>query len=248
MSAVLALLLTLLGGAVRAEEKRYSMKDLEALARSESWGELLQHLEDVPPAKRDAAWQRIAEKGALGRIGALSTDKDPLWALVTADGLTKRYPFLKKSRSFMSKRAEVGLKGFEACYEHSYSGGPCSDRFLPFVEADPGNVDFALKAGQLVIRKQHHYFAIPYFKWAVVWAKGSKKVCEASRLWDALSAAFDLPKSFKTLVPAAQDVARTCWAHVREDLEARVDKSSYWKENLCPVLKEKKSKAAAKCK
>ncbi len=249
IASVIASVVFLFSGSwSQADEKKYSIQDIEALVKNESWSELVQHLEDILPAKRDKKWQQIVEKGVLGYIETLNTDKNPFAALIMADRYTKRYSFLKKSKAFMAKRSKVGLKGFEECYDQSYGGGECSDRFLPFVEGDLGNVDLSLKAGQLVILKQHHYFAIPFFRHAVVWAKGSKKVCEADRLWDSLMAALKLPTSYKKLVPAAQEVCRTCWPTMKEDLINRFDEGgSYYQTNLCPVLKEKKSPLASKC-
>ncbi|MBT4762805.1 MAG: hypothetical protein HOO06_14005 [Bdellovibrionaceae bacterium] len=40
-------------------EKKYSLTDLEALQKSNSWKELLEHIEDVVPAKRDKKWNEI---------------------------------------------------------------------------------------------------------------------------------------------------------------------------------------------
>jgi len=245
----LVLSLALAGRSAGAEQKKYTMKDLEALVKSESWSELGGHLEDIAPAQRSERWKKIVEATALNLVQAEKADNDPFCGLVLADGMTKRFAFLKKSRPFMDRRAEVGLKGFEVCYAHSYSGGPCNERILPFVEADPGNVDFALKAGQLVIRNQNHYFSIPFFRLAVVWAKGEKKTCEASRLGEALYAALRLPASYTKLVADARETARTCWPTLRGGLlkQLAAADSSYLVANLCPVVKEQKERSP-RCK
>lgn len=246
----LVLIFSLAAAPSAAEEKKYTMKDLEALAKSESWSELGGHLEDIAPAQRSAKWKKIVEETALNQLQAEKEDNNPFAGLIVADGYTKRFVFLKKSRKFMDKRAEVGLKGFESCYQMSYSGGPCNERIRPFVEADPGNVQFALKAGQLVIRNQNHYFSIPFFRLAVVWAKGDKKTCEASRLMEALEAALGLPASYTKLVADAKETAKTCWPTLRGSLLAKlggVTPTSYLATNLCPIVKEKKE-TSRKCK
>lgn len=247
-----ALAAILAAGPALAEEKKYTIQDLEALAKSESWSELVQHLEDIAPAARDSKWQKIAERGILGQLDAMKADKNPFGALIWADSFTKRYPWLKKNKGFMKRRAEMGLKGFELCYDHSYSGAPCNERILPYVEADPGNVDFALKAGQLITRKQHHYFAMPLFALAVGWSKGAKKICEADRVSGAMLAALKLPQSYTAQVKAAQDVARACFGPFKRALLDGVDeKNSYFLTNACPLLREKKAldgRQAPKCK
>jgi hypothetical protein len=221
--------------------KKYTIEDLEALANSESWDELVSHLEDIAPAKRDKKWQGIAEKGAIGYVKNYKTDKNPLGGLFAADGLTKRYGLLKKSKPFMSLRAEVGLKGFEACFDMSWSGAECGDRFLPFIEADQGNAELAQKAAQLIIRKQFAYFSIPYYKLAVDWGKASKKVCTTPRLAEAVAAALGLPSDNK-LVQPAQAVAEACFDHLKEGLTDKfAEGNSYFVENSCPLLKKKKA-------
>lgn len=230
------------------EEKKYTMQDLNALAKSESWRELVAHFEDIPPAQRNKVWEAIVVKGMKGLLRSLNEEKNAFGMLMVADGSTRRYPFLRKEKEFMSLRASTGLKGFETCYQESYSGGGCSERFLPFVEADTGNVELATKAGQVVIRNQNHYFAIPYFDLAVTWAKGDPKVCKASRLSEALNAALAVPKSMTKLVAAARNTAKLCWPTLQKDLlKTLADGNRSVVDSLCPVIKEVKA-SAPKCK
>jgi len=92
------------------------------------------HLEDVPPARRQARWKGIVESAAIGYMKAQKANRDPLEALIAADHFTKRYPWIAKWKRFMSVRAELGMKGFNDCFQRRYSS--CSERLLPFVEAD----------------------------------------------------------------------------------------------------------------
>jgi hypothetical protein len=42
-----------------ADDKKYTLQDLQVLEKSKAWPELFGHLEDVAPAQRDAAWNQL---------------------------------------------------------------------------------------------------------------------------------------------------------------------------------------------
>lgn len=64
-SLPLAIVGVLLAGPAWAEQKPYTLKDLQALEQREAWPELLAHLNDVPPAERSADWNRVVERACL---------------------------------------------------------------------------------------------------------------------------------------------------------------------------------------
>lgn len=53
---------------LQAEQKHYTIKDLQALQSREAWDELIYHLSDVPPAERGAEWNRVVEGACLRRV------------------------------------------------------------------------------------------------------------------------------------------------------------------------------------
>lgn len=246
-SALLVTFTLLLGSHVaRGQEKKYTIEDLQALVKSGSWDEASQHLEDVPPSKRDTRWKTVVEQTAMGQLKALDTDRSPLDALIMADAYTKRFNFLAKSRPFMQVRADLGIKGFESCFEARWSTETCSDRLLPFVEGDRGNVDLAVKAALLQVRNAYSYFAAPLYKLVAEWGKGSKKACSTDRLAESTLAAMGLPAQHKML-PAGLRVADVCFPHLKTKLQESAGESSYTKANICPLLRKKKAMGNAKC-
>ena len=54
-----------LRGVVYAEDRRYTMKDLQALEKRETWNELIYHIKDIAPSERDAEWNRLLTKACL---------------------------------------------------------------------------------------------------------------------------------------------------------------------------------------
>lgn len=181
------------------------MDDLVALEQQRGYLEILEHLSDVAPAKRDAAWEGIAERAAVAWLAVLSTDREPLRAAAAADDLTKRYPTLRESEAFMGKRAAVGIEGFRACYAQHRSGEPCTERLLGFVQAAPDDAALAMSAGRLVIRNQFPYVAVRFFKLAVVGRSGQGESCADPELNRAvLAAEASLPKDHPLRADAAQ--------------------------------------------
>jgi hypothetical protein len=246
--SVLALVCVLLAAsAASAQEKKYTVEDLRALVQAGSWDEASQHLEDIPPAKRDAAWKQIVEKVAIGQLKALDLDRDPLAALGMADAYTKRFAFLVKHKPFMQVRADVGYKGFEHCFAQG-AAEICNERLLPFVEADKGNVDLAIKAAQLQMRNRDHAFVAMVWRLAAEWSKGSKKACKAERFTESILAALGRPTDHVTVQPALK-AAEVCLPHIKAELQKSAQEfgDTYTKKNVCPLLKKKNAVGKARC-
>lgn len=95
--------------------KSYTMADLEALHRAESWRELLQRARDVSPAGRNERWSTITTDAALGLTAALNPEKRPWEALDFCAQSVRLYPHLKRSSAFMKRRGEAATRAFTAC-------------------------------------------------------------------------------------------------------------------------------------
>jgi hypothetical protein len=70
--------------------KPYSLDDLRALAGRAAWVELAAHLDDVPPAQRDADWEKLAARTAVGLMESPETADH-------AGALFDRFPQVKAS-------------------------------------------------------------------------------------------------------------------------------------------------------
>lgn len=212
-----------------AQQKPYAMADLEALQKNEGWVELVEHLGDIPPGQRDAKWDAMAGQGAVGWLGTL---QDPVAALHGAEDLAKRFPQLKKHKGFMEKRAEVGLKGYESCYQNRWDND-CNARFLTFVGDDKA---LAFKAGKIVVRNQHHYYAAPFFKKATTGLKAGSPECKDEALQRATLAALGVPTD-DPKAEAGRAVAEICLADLKDQIvDELAEGSSYTMANACPVM------------
>lgn len=90
----------------RAEAKPYTLADLEALEQRGAWRELINHLEDIPPAKRDAKWDALCERASAGALDD-EEKRDGRYAVAIAEALLERYPSLEKSEKFMLRAAKI---------------------------------------------------------------------------------------------------------------------------------------------
>lgn len=189
-------------------ERHYAMADLEALDHQRAYLELVQHLGDIPPPSRDAAWEGLAVRGSIGLLDTTRQSDDPAAALMTADELTAQYPVLMKSRSFTQRRAEIGIEGFTLCYERS-RGASCTESLLRFIERDSSNTDLAMNAGRLVIKNQFAYVAIRFFKVAVAGKKHPKE-CEDKALQRAVAAAEGNLLNDDPILVAAKGIRAIC--------------------------------------
>jgi hypothetical protein len=237
----------------------FELKDLEALEKQESWQEILNHLDDIPPSKRNDVWQRVAEKAGAGVLNAIDPSKEgdrgrwgppPLpHAVQLADAILKQYPTLKKSKVFMSARADSGLKGFKVTFSnssHNAGDDPWRDQLKAFAASDPSTPDLQLRAGKLVTSRLVAYVAIPFFKAAINGTPGAG-ICKDADVKKALVSAL----SDSQWTEDAKAMTTTCFADVKGDLEKELgkepDKIEKLKTNACPIFAAKKAAVAA-CK
>jgi hypothetical protein len=228
----------------------YEMKDLEALEKQESWQEIIEHLGDIPPSKRNDAWQRIAEKASAGILGKIDPKEEGGYgveprAIKLADAITAQYPTMGKSKAFMAARADAALKGYKVTYQnsrHSQSDDPWLDSLKKFVASDTTTPDLSLRAGKLITGRLVAYIAIPFFKPAL---QNNGGLCKDAEVKSAIVSAVTSHVWFDD----GKAMADKCWGDVKDGIIAEVKKpdADSAKKNACPVLDAHKA-APPECK
>lgn len=219
----------------------YEMADLKALEKQQSWAELVDHLGDVVPSKRDKEWEGLAERAGAAWLGTFDVKKPesaeaPIDA---ADGLIKRYPFLKQSKPFMGKRAEAALKGFAVSYQqyrHSSGDDAWLDKVRSFAESDTLTPDLPYRlAKELVLGRLVAVTAFPLFKLSL--DRGSKSVCKDADFHKALIGALE-DGSWKK---ETEDLSGRCWDDFKGPLTSALAaaKTNAFRRNACPLLAAK---------
>jgi hypothetical protein len=219
----------------------YELADLKALDRDQSWRELVDHLNDVLPSKRDAEWRAIAERGCIGVLdpSELKDAATSQRALEQIDELTKRYGWLKESKPFLARRADVGLKALGWTFQnsrHSSGDDPWMDKLKAFVAADPVTVELPLRALKLVNSRLVAVVSFPLLKG--VMAKSGKGACKDPDVQQTIAGAvYD-----GLWLAEAPEFINACWDELKPALTAEAVKADQTRTlllKLCPVLTQK---------
>lgn len=241
--------LCLLGAVARAES--YTLADLQALEKQGGFEELVEHLGDVPPSKRDATWSGIAERAVVGWLGGAKLDDKSAPALLDKlEKLLQRFPQLKQSKPLMAKRAEVGLRAFDFTFggsRHSAGDDPWLEKLREFVAADGGvTADLPQQAARHVQKRLVAYVAWPFWKTAI--DRGAA-VCKDGDFQQSILGAVE-ESVWKSETEGV--LANKCWNELKAPMVADLMKRSFeYRKHACPILKAKNvtlsAEQAAKC-
>ncbi len=236
------LALTLFATADARAADKYSMSDLKALAEQESWQELYEHLEDIPPGKRDDQWKGLGEKAVVNLLGAMKIEPNYGYehVIATMDAVQKRYPTIGKTKGFLNKRMEVGIEAFKKTfsnYRHSGYDDPWRHAIVKFVMDDPTTVELPLRAAKMQSNLLIESTTVPLYVEAV---KRQRDVaCKDPALHAmVVEVAAEEEVWVKEIASIVDD---KCAAEVRPVLVKAVDtvKTPDEKANICKVLKAK---------
>jgi hypothetical protein len=114
----------------------YARADLEALERQQSWSELVEHLEDIPPAERDDKWKALVAKSVVALLAATKGDQGSRVARARqVEAVQQRYPSLRTSPAFLDARSDVYVAAITDCNQQNY--WPRCDWLATAYEGDP---------------------------------------------------------------------------------------------------------------
>jgi hypothetical protein len=232
------------------------MADVQALAKSKSWVELLAKAHNVPASERDASWQSLVTEAAIAHATDASiTDEQ---AAADDESELQLYPHLAQSRPFMDARGKRAMTWFKACFRQSYTIDDCDKLAKAFASADPNNSALARELGDLVMASTTAKgLAVRYYAQALTAAqhqkndKAVKDICGTSDLADALANAMTFEDA--TAVAQANTVAfDICWPQLNhDDFAKNATASDAAMKNACKGLIAKKALSGVrekKCK
>jgi hypothetical protein len=237
--------ITIVGIAVLAssayadKDKSYTLDDLKSLVSSKSYKEAVDHLGDIAPSQRNADWQTVATDAATGYVSGMTNDH-LVQKVLGIEELDGKYPQLLKSPKYQKARADMGLKGYEACFKADDEMDVCVQHALKFVDGDPGNADLALRMSKLVRMNGNAYGALPFFKKALT-VKATATVCKDKDLELAVVAGVGLPPDYDNFKIAKDIASSTCWEQLKKPIVDAVgaEASGYTHDNGCQILKAK---------
>jgi hypothetical protein len=233
-------LVLLVAATAAAEERTYTIADLERLVAQSAWTEAAHHLGDIPPSKRAGAWIAVATKTAVG--WAISSEKDG-----SRSGFSRilelehLYPELLASAGYVKARAPVMYELLEGCME-PHVVGACMELAENAVKAVPGDRAFALKVAKLARRNPVLFAedALPLFALALG-AKDNATICNDEDLKLAVFAGLGLPdgEGDARLTQATSIAFESCWTALMKPILDELDKpgvASDFRANTCKRL------------
>lgn len=209
-----------------------NMDDLQAMAASGAWSELLERAEDVPAAKRSPLWKELVASAATAVVQADDS---------RAAALASRYPFLTGNAAFAKTQGQAALTAFEKCLRVEREG---RDVLLDceggFRKAAPNAKPELLVQAAKVLRRQFNPAAsVDLFAQA---AAGSKDVCTDPGLQESTLAALELPADAPRAKTGRTLAFETCWPALGAAVKsAMVHASTYLRANACGPLRAKKA-------
>ena len=218
---------------------RDSLGDLQALEAQGGWAELSEHLTDVPPSQRDAAWEKVAEACGVGLLAEANNDADPLAHIALADQLGRRFPSLKRSERFLTARAEAGVADLQACRGVNgcrHSDNDWTERVFRFAQTDPAHI--AVRAAVMLQNHLIAEVAVPFYRLALD-EKAGAPLCQDAGLQKSVLAALE---SNNWNVDSARQVASVlCFDALKAPLLAELAqaKDSELLKTSCDFLSQK---------
>jgi hypothetical protein len=228
-----------------ADKKPYTLADLKTLVSQKSYKEAVAHLTDVGPSERNADWLGVAVDAAAGYIGGLSND-DLAAKILEIERIDSEVPQILTSTKYTKVRTEIGLKGFESCFGHSYAHSECFQHAIKFVDADAKNAELALKMAKLVRRNTTpHGGAASFWKRALDAAgKNAASVCKDEDMKLVVVSGFNIPYRYEDSATVRAMVTGACWDTFKkvvvEELKENSEES-YERINTCEILRTKKA-------
>ena len=230
------------GHAMFAMVKKYSMADLEALAKAKQYRELLEHIEDIGPANRGARWSELLATAATKVVESTNSAKGfaIYESFMIAESSVERHPALAKNNAFMAARAKAGKSAFEQCFANSYRGDECFNAATSFVAVEGTSSKVKLDVAKIARRNLNHYASVPLFAAALA-AGDLGSACEDEDFELAITAGLGLPPDYDSAKTSRQVAAGACFDALRPAIEASLQESptGYVRDNACAVLSAK---------
>ena len=138
--------------ATEIELKRYTISELEMMAKKKEWANIVLFIKDIPKADQDLQWNRLLERASVGYVTDLKKGEFPEVERVMHDLLVE-FPTLRKSHQFESIRNEILLSGFQNCFSRASDGPFCAKEGMKQMQNEFSSEELRQRLGQLISKK-----------------------------------------------------------------------------------------------
>ena len=134
------------------EPQRYTIEDLEKMAKNKEWAQVILFIKDIPKVDQNAQWKSLLEKAAVGYLtdlkrGGLSE------AVKVVEDLAVEFPALKKSYGFEKLQNEIYFEGYEMCFSRPSDVPECAKTALLLLQNKELSFDLRQKLAPMVLVK-----------------------------------------------------------------------------------------------
>jgi hypothetical protein len=134
------------------DPQRYSMAELELMAKRKQWANIVLFIKDIPKAEQDLQWKSLLERAAIGYVNELRTGGFSDSEKIIEDLLTE-FPSLRDSLRLSALRVEILMSGFEKCFSNPKDVPFCTNQALKQLSAPFANSELRQKLAQLILLK-----------------------------------------------------------------------------------------------
>ncbi|MCB0366897.1 MAG: hypothetical protein H6624_02745 [Bdellovibrionaceae bacterium] len=225
-------------------KKVYTIEQIQKLEEQEIWEDVITHLEDIDPLKRDDEWQRLLENSVYEYMRDLDRRQEHQKAGEVANDVFEKYKTLKRSDRAMKLRNKLLIHRIKACYQSREPMEDCRPRALGMIEYHPKyRAEMGFEVGKLVTYYRWHRAALPFFDIALQ-EDAREDYCAEERLALAVVNGFggsDTDPDTK-LAPL---LANKCFPHIKDALAKELSanpKGTRFADALCAIFKSNKAK------
>lgn len=219
-------------------EDKYTMEDLRVLDKQGDYTQLIEHMNDIRPTKRNEEWQALVQRAAVKLLEQRLAANDENSALIVAENIFESNLSLQTSQEFMGLRRKAVIGAFTTCFQNRYSGGDCTEELRKIVNKQPVDRELAFKAGKLVRLNMNHRAAVPFFSKALK-GQQNEKWCADKDVFLAVVSGMSVPED------RAKESQELGFSMCGDSLKTKLmgnfyeNHSGYAGRNYCKILSEK---------
>lgn len=217
----------LLSASTLADDKAYTMDDLQQLANHQSWSELVANLDDIKPSSRDDAWLLLVDKAGVGFLSSLAKATSTNEAVNVGKVLSLQFPSLKGNDEFVSLYLALANELYSDCFR--YQSAECTNEYAQTLEQFSASASMTYQKGVLALQKVSKTSSVPFFALAT---EADPSYCTKPEVGKGILETLALPKHvyFNT---ALQVATSTCKSYKLDSADSYLRHSFEVQQVLC---------------
>ncbi len=128
----LLFLATITLSAEELDPQRYTINQLELMAKNHRWSEVILYVKDIPKSEQNLQWKNLVERASFGYVSGLKSEgfSD---AKQMMQELIQEFPFLRNYAKFEKLKDEIYLTEYEKCFSKNLDIPYCTQTALVFM-------------------------------------------------------------------------------------------------------------------